>query len=278
MNMNFDRLECQRFIESQLGCTEPSNFYQYREALQNYIVPASARTSLREATINDAISFFYKSAISFVEATANIMDRQYSWAVVKLYYSVFYSLRAIMLSDGLAIVKDGKGNFFYIDTISSGNVIKVSGKQKGDHKNTIKLFKDVAHSRGWPFLGEIGGVELFDWIMDKREFINYRVSTFSEPAGDYGLFTKFVEDKNTVNHLIKQYLKEDYNIYCFDEYHSMYATPAVLINFLNSKLRGSGVKSFDEDKKNNLDEFIKRKKINELEVIRSLIVEWKDVV
>lgn len=114
--------------------------------------------------------------------------------------------------------------------------------------------------------------------MDKRELINYRVNTFSEPAGDYGLFTKFVEDKDVVNHLIRQYIVESYNVYCFDAYHSMYATPAVLINFLNSKLRRDGVHSFDVDKRRNLDEFIKRKKLNEIEVIRALIVEWQDVV
>ena len=53
----------------------------------------------------DAIDFFYSGILSFAEGIDSIFLKRFSWATVKLYYSIYYLIRASMAANGYATLR-----------------------------------------------------------------------------------------------------------------------------------------------------------------------------
>ena len=69
----------------------------------------------------------------------------------------------------------------------------------------------------------IEGCCVYDWLMEKRNDINYRDCTFMEPAN--GNFYIDLFDKSKIERRINNYIEDSTPIYCFDKDHCMLAAP-----------------------------------------------------
>lgn len=240
MNMNFNRLKCQLFIESELGCSDPANFGLFTEEFKAYKVEGSNVSRLSDACVADAQNFFYKSSISFLEATYGIVNKHSSWAIVKLYYSLFYSLRAYFLLNKCAIIKNGKGGLYLLKAESNERPEKIN--EKGDYKSTIKAFKKT-FTEHIINTNMVDGENVFDWIMSYRELVSYRIDTFLEPESGYDVIPSIPNDSNEYDILMSKYINDEYLIYCFDKNHSIYATPLYFIHDCSNIFREHGIEN-----------------------------------
>ncbi|MEH0874558.1 hypothetical protein QM999_07475 [Pectobacterium cacticida] len=248
--MNFNRLECQIFIESELSCPDPSLFIKFKEEFANYSLPADKIEQLRAAAYNDAKNIFFKASLSFLEATYGIINKHTSWAIIKLYYSVFYSLRVILLLSGYAVFKNGSGEIFLISLIEGSSPKKISTKKcRGDHKCTIKAFKETFSDNELLNTNTIDGINIFEWIMTCRELVNYRVSSFIEPEFGYELLPLIRSNSQEYDNLAGNYLENELFIYCFDKKHTVYATPLVLIKRASDIFKQKSLLDVFESKK-----------------------------
>ncbi|UNP88786.1 hypothetical protein MNZ22_20530 [Aeromonas encheleia] len=226
--MNFEKYKCQEFMENSIGHTDPASF---KIAIESYRLTQAHLEQLKGLSVHDARSLFYKALLSFMEATYAILNNHSSWSIVKLYYSVFYSLRVIIFLSGHVFFKDGMGNIYTLELKTGSAPQKVNnGRVRGDHKCTIKAYKTIHQNNDILNTNDIDGKNVFEWIMEYRELVNYRVSSFIEPDYGYDVIPRLEKNSDFFDTLIDNYLGADYLAFCFDINNSIYATPIVLLS------------------------------------------------
>jgi hypothetical protein len=186
---------------------------------------------LTQAAEVDASGTFFKALLSIVEAMEGLTRGGYSWAVVKLYYAVFYLLRCKMTAMGHVFFKCA-GTIYSVELKKNAVPIerskgKFAGSDiRGDHKTILATY--IAHLSAGDILltNKVGAVSVFEWMVSVREDVHYRRPTFSEPLSGF-----FFSDLSTDDGLvlwIDKYLNDANVIHCFLEEHCCLATPLVL--------------------------------------------------
>ncbi|WP_153064239.1 hypothetical protein [Acidovorax sp. ST3] len=233
--MSSDRFQVQVEIEKIIGCPDPSQLALKRAYFKGEIgkisISDSQLSTLITAAKADASGTLFKALLSIVEGLEGLTRGGHSWAVVKLYYSVFYLLRSRMMAMGHIFFKC-TGTIYSVELKKSAVPIerskgKFSGSDvRGDHKTILATY--IAHLGTHDILltNKIGAESVFEWMMNAREDVHYRKPAFSEP--ELGLF---YEDLITADGLalwIKRYLSDPQQIHCFLAEHCCLATPLVL--------------------------------------------------
>jgi hypothetical protein len=179
----------------------------------------------------DAKDYFQCGVISFVDALCSIERGFYSWATVKLYYAVFYALRARLALSGDCI--------FHVVTkpkVISARAGASTAKLPGNtHKAVLKRFQTI-HSSDYFLSQDIAGEDPLDWFVDKREDANYRSARFVEP--DIPPYFEFARH-TPIRQMLTAYLSDD--VYVFDAEHAMIAFPFKLLRSLRASLRVDGL-------------------------------------
>ena len=115
----------------------------------------------------------YAAAVSYVEAVSYIPKGSIAWSVVRLYYSCFYSIRALLLMNGM-LPFNCKGEM-YLD-VNSGSFLK--GGSSSHHFNWMAIRKHLSVSANW-FISEDSQVA-YEKLRTFRESINY-THGFTDP-------------------------------------------------------------------------------------------------
>lgn len=277
MSMNFNRYLCQEFIETEVGCSDPAQLQLFKEQIKSYSLPVDKVTLLSEAIVNDATDVFYKSSISFLEALYSLKRGHSSWAIVKLYYSVFYSLRAHLLLNGFAPVKNGKGEIYLIKCEANAVPFRISTSSvKGDHKTTIKAFGDLFSTHRLN-TNKIDSYNIFEWAMQCRELVNYRNSSFIEPGYGYEAIPGLAADCSQIDHLLKQYVTNEYYTFCFDKEHSLLSTATVLLNEDVLLFRENNIQFIGEERMQVMKQLLKKAKLSGSNILNGLFCVESDV-
>lgn len=209
----------------------------YASTLQ--LLPRAALAPLRgpltpqEATLlagklaNDSQKSIYSSLLSIADALRGLEQEFSTWPTVKLYYSAFYALRAILALENICLYYSVNKEF-WIDSIANAFPTRAPTKVRGStHKFVFTIFEQKFPNS--PLLSQsIDGEAPFDWLMSKRLGANYMVARFVEP-GDNQLF-KFVK-KHGVRGLCIEYLKDDG--FAFDPDHAILAYPIYLLKHIS---------------------------------------------
>ena len=246
--MSFERHRVQVQIENLLGCPSKEAWPSFKDSLVNYSVNMDDEVILKAELLKDAEDIFFKGILSLCEAINNIYHGLHSWATVKLYYSVYYFLRCSLALKGYALVRCKR---LYLLEISEGSrpTNKSNKKYNSDHSGTINYYKDLVGENDLLQTNTIDGVCVYDWLMEKREIVNYRQRIFCEP--NYADFMNgigsFCHSNNLETQLIK-YIKDDLPIYCFDEDHACLALPIKRALLTKSELIESGITTPFSDK------------------------------
>lgn len=210
--------------------------HQTKEALKRFgmlpyqrdLVPSSEQIQqLQEALTEDAQSYLYNGIISFGAAVQSIVIKNYGWAIVKLYYSVFYLARAKLAIGGqVTIVYDGQKP--YLLSLSSKDILQQqTGKYAGStHKLILhwlpKRFRDsLLVNRG---VGN-NNIPVLEWLMKQREHANYTSAKMPDPEPPE-ILKKIIEGGG-INKRLETY-KQDLN-YIIDEDDVCLAYPFWLI-------------------------------------------------
>lgn len=243
--MNFERFQCQKFLESEIGCSDYKILRSYKGVFAQYVLTSSSANIFQVKAKEDAKDLYYKALMTFLEATYGMKMGQSSWPIVKLYYSLFYSLRVFLFSSGYVMLKNGTREIYGLKLLPGEMPIKINiSGVSGDHKTTIKYFSDVFSHGEKINTNQIDGMHVFNWIMDYRELVNYRINSFIEPEFGYEVLPDIFKSPLSYDEFVGRYLTEENISYCFLKDHSIYATPMLFIKKARDKLSSI---SNDED-------------------------------
>ncbi len=122
----------------------------------------------------DAIlSSAYSAVVSYAEALSGLRHGSTSWGIIRLYYSCFYSIRAMLLASG--VLPFNGGNEMILDT-SQGKYLK--GGRSSHHWNWTSI--NATSLKGEWFCSE-DSQAAYKALREHRENVNYTHS-FTDPS------------------------------------------------------------------------------------------------
>ncbi len=233
------------------------------------IVRSRVLTPLEAASISsglraDGADMYYSSWISLLDALHGIDKGFYTWAVVKLYYSVFYAFRASLAVDDVCAFHVSRSSFM---VVARAGQSPVSCIEKGTHKTVMKTFE--RQNPGHPLVSQ--QIDLFDpvdWLVEKRESANYLEVKFSEPNPQPAL--KHVAE-NGLRRTLNAYLSEASTLYVFDPDHALVAYPLRSLQLIGLQLARAGVIQVSEEEQ----EFLRSKTRDQSGNLSALLSEMK---
>ncbi len=228
----------QNYINTQIALGPPSQF------LNGYIVTPADAANLKACLEQDALSYTYSSCVSFLDALHGIQAGFYSWSTVKLYYSSFYSFRAMLALAGLCLYYQ-KSTPFSLSTTPGTPCKKESGVT---HKVVVNLFG--THLGRHLLLSQtIALVSPTQWMMDRREEANYKNGKFYDPVAPEHL-EKIVDIG--IRRAVEAYASDTTSLYLFDPDHAIVAYPLAAISELCQRLPRQVSKRLNEEDANFL--------------------------
>jgi len=203
--------------------TDPKTFFA------GYSMNARDEVALRMAARNDARSYVYNATISFIGGLVCLHSQRAAWAVTKMYYTAFYIGRAALCRSHLVIFHVPKpnatGNTQYEIQVSAGQQAAIVAKPPSTHKLVARRFQES----GYPVFMrglQVDGDDPIIWLMDQREFWQYRAGRFSDPELPDVLDK--IESKK-VPRLLAQYAADPSGLYLADRSHALIAIPFRLL-------------------------------------------------
>jgi hypothetical protein len=191
--------------------------------------PLSIAEAIRAETVLriDATNYLYSACVSIGDALQATERSLFTWATVKLYYSVFYMLRSLLALSGKVLLYDGTKPKTL--TIRAGETPAVlGGSVRGSHQAVIQYF-----SRSFPasplLSQDIVGEFPFKWLMLRREEANYGAGRFVDPIcpAHFLAITRF-----GVRRATSEYINDGSYLYAFDPDHAILALPIEVLKLV----------------------------------------------
>lgn len=247
-NMSSRRFRVQEYFESALGCTQLQHWHSYRKRLEEYAIPRADVSTLRLKLLADGEDLFYKGLLSLGEGLTEVAEGRHSWASVKMYYSVFYFLRASLAARGYALIKNQS---MYLVEINQGRLPqkKVGSGYRNDHLTVVSCNKDILGDSDMLLTNSIDDVDVYTWLMDTRNSIHYRQRQFLEPDHheNFAIIQEAV-DRGAFSGLLSEYYNDSVPIYCFDSDHASVAAPLKRAILTRMDLTGAGINEFSSER------------------------------
>lgn len=207
-----------------------------------------AQASLLQQDLHhDAKDFYYKGTLSICEAINAISRSLFSWATIKLYYSVFYFLRASLASQNIAVLRHKR--YFYL-YVNPGELPQgAPGRSNSTHESVLAIANKALKASDILLSNTIDGKGAYLWLKEKRERVNYQEREFHEP--DFPDFWEEIANHDDLAVLIKNYMEDKNFVYCFQEDHACLALPIKRWELTKKDLISSGIGSIlpDEQKR-----------------------------
>lgn len=174
--------------------------------------------SFAKSLLKDSDDYSRSAVISFADALHAMARGFYSWSIVKLYYSSFYSCRSCLALDGWGCyyVKEKP---FRIRAAIGESAVKW---ERNSHKAIFQLYAERYPSDALVQQR----VDLYDplqWLRRLRESINYNDSRFCEPETHISLAMLQI---SSPGRLMDQYIRDVSHTYTFLKDHAAMALPA----------------------------------------------------
>ena len=222
---SFERHGVQRYFEKLLGCATLEQWKNNKTALKAYTLTAADATALTPLLIQDATALYIKALQSFSQALTSFSRNEFAWPIVKMYYSVFYAMRAELYASSVIVIKNGQ--LFYTTNVGGNTFASI--QEHGSHQTYIKLRKTLPASvisRDTMLDNEIeAGVDVYTWMCNNRERVNYHAKHFPDPEPDgvlQKIYDNYVKPRKLTD-LLNLY--EGERLYCFDKDHATVAVP-----------------------------------------------------
>lgn len=191
------------------------------------------------ALIEDAKSIAHASLASLFEGINGLEKERFNWAIVKLYYSAFYSCRAILMLRSFSVFYIGRSPYALLakagETVTqkSGNTHTVVMTEFKNRFSADELLSQDIDSKG-----------PLSWLEDRRNHASYKSAPFTDPTPP----PEFVKSHSKLRSHIRAYLGADRSLYAFDPDHAMIAFPLWLLARLSRDLQLVDDKRIDVSK------------------------------
>lgn len=271
--MSFDRYRVQSAVELDIGCTDLAKWKSYLHVFKDYEVTESRQEQLLVELKKDASDLYFKAVFSLADVINGLLHGRHSWAVIKVYYSVFFLLRCSLATKNIAFLKN---NGIYTLSLEKGEKPKrrdtgrhMGERVSGDHKTTIVTFMSVFSETDILLTNTVNETNVYDWLMELRNQVNYRERAFTEPNNKYFFSTLF--DKSRLKQQVETYLNDDTSVYCFDEDHCALAAPLKLITNVREQLfEFIDFEPIEPIKKSEIEKLISETKLIQSEAFKNI--------
>ncbi|MCC6555963.1 MAG: hypothetical protein IT372_23630 [Polyangiaceae bacterium] len=195
-------------------------------------------TKLQQALAEDARDYYFCGILSLVDALRGPPAGLYTWSTVKLYYSVFYALRAILALHGRCVFYIGQS--CYLIEAQPGSAPRRG--QSSTHKAVLDSFRAAIPSH-WLLTQQIDYEDPLDWLVSRREEANYRHARFSEPEPP----PHFEQAHRCgVRRLVGMYLDPKNALLAFDADHAIISFPLAVVGYAKRELIARGLTPLSE--------------------------------
>jgi hypothetical protein len=190
----------------------------------------------------------YNAVVSFLGGIGGLHTQQAAWAVTKMYYAAFYVGRAALCRGRHVIFhvprQGGDGHTQYEIRIAVGQKAIMVDKPPSTHKLVALRFQQS----GYPVFMRgltIDGVDPIRWLMDQREYWQYRAGRFPDP--DLPTVLDQI-DTTRVQRLLAEYAADRTGVYLSDPTHAVVSVPFRLVEWALSleSLLSPGVVSTED--------------------------------
>ncbi|MBR2506440.1 MAG: hypothetical protein IKB70_05915 [Bacilli bacterium] len=249
MAISFDKrktqLICERLISDEQSKLPANSKYKF----ETLCLSSEQEAELKSNIIYDGIGFYYNALVSFFQGLLSLRNNSVSWACIELYYSTYYSLRALLASNDYTIIRY---NGLYLLKILENQYPskKNSREYNTDHKGTINYYVDHFRDSDYLCSNEIDGKIFYEWMMDLRETTNYRNIHFNEPD-QFDILEEYVikiaKDKESIKDILDCF-EADWDYFCFSEESAWIAGPYKKLKETAEKFQQKGNSLEDEQK------------------------------
>lgn len=111
--MSINKSGCQVYFEGIFTGNSGIPFQQISKTQyeQTHITKQQA-DDFAELLESEIASYYYKALLSYIESLPAIENKLFSWATVRLYYSVFYSIRAFLACENISILRQRRSLYY----------------------------------------------------------------------------------------------------------------------------------------------------------------------
>lgn len=260
--MSFDRYRAQVLCENIVGCNNFNDFFNKGHSdIENISLDRTNAYTLSESLKQDAKDLYFKGCISLSESIIGYSKKQFSWAIIKGYYSTFYHIKADFALRDFALIRHRCMYYLKADVgakpVTKGRSGANRNDYTGDHKSAINYYKDLFSNSDILLSQEIDGLNCYQWIMKKREQVSYQERYFCEPARPS--FLAFIDQRINAGEF-HQFLKEIENdekyILTFQPDYASIAIPIKRWELTKRSFQGNGIDQIlDEGQLNHLNTF-----------------------
>lgn len=224
--MPFNRFRAQLKCEALLSCGTLDDWARKRKNFEDFTLTRTSAKDLVASLEEDSKDLYFKGILTLSEALYGISKCLFSWATVRLYYSIFYFLRCSLATKHYAIIRNKS---LYLLRAKEGEKPqkKKSNRYRSDHLGVINIYRDLYDETIDKLQSNtIDDQNPYIWLMERRYQVNYREREFHDPG--CSLFMKVIESHvadNTLDSLITTYIEDEDYIFCFQDDHACLALP-----------------------------------------------------
>lgn len=252
MAMTFDRSAVQEYFEDVLECNDPLDMKGKSEALVNIILDRNYTGDLSRCIDIDISSLYERAIFTFFQGILDLDRGRETWAAIKLYYSVFYLLRAEMHLNGKSPVRCEK-KLFLVKAEKGSKAERFNNDSRGDHGIAIEVNKRFLRDSDLMQSAKIDEIDVYSWMKSIREDVQYKMRVMPELKN----FPIFYSPKNqTYVDQLNVFLSDDEPYYCFDPEFAALAIPVTRLKMTSDNLRRAG-RVCDLSSRRALDELIR---------------------
>lgn len=202
---------------------------------------------------SDACFYYYKALLSYMESIPAIENRNFSWATVRLYYSVYYATKATLACRHIAIVR-AERKLFYVKANNGESFKKCTDTT--DHKAAMYTLRDLYGSVDELQSQTIDGKLSYEWMMDKREEVNYKDIQFHDPNPPdfWETINQDIINSGVVS-VINDLVNDEW-IYSFQDDYGILAIPTKRLLLTVTDIINAGIEvSLNEEQKFFIEEY-----------------------
>ena len=224
------RSGCGAYLLKSLPSGESAKDYFNR-----YTIDSHSASVLKGIAREDARRYTYNAVVSLLNAIGGLYTQQAAWAVTKLYYCAFYIGRASLCRTDLVIFHapkpNGGGHTQYEMIIRAGEKATIVSRPPSTHKLVARRFREVGYPNFMSAL-EVNGQDPYLWLMEQREYWQYRAARFPDP--DMPVLLARIDIKK-IQRLIQEYELDAKGLFLSDPEHALLAIPFRLVTWALSQ-------------------------------------------
>jgi uncharacterized protein (UPF0332 family) len=210
----------------------------------NFQVSAIALQSIAEQIAPTIVDTAFAAVVSYAEAMAGIPKGSSSWSVIRLYYSTFYALKALMLTHEVIPFNSGKEEMM----LDARNNRFFKGGKSSHHWNWSSIRKTTIKHEWY---ASQDSEEAYEKLRKFRENVNY-THAFTDPK----LHECLVPSRDDQSKRFRYYRDDKIFQYTYLIDHLAIAYPTKLIFEIDAKLQSLSYK-LDPDRLKHLREIWK---------------------